>query len=967
MKNSNFFALLALIVFGYGTPLSGQIPRDTLIKNAYKHLKYSDVVMEKSLDSAFYYTELAAELFKQAEDWNMYAISIGALGGVRYYQDRNEEAKVFYEKAIDISKEKLGQVSIPVLTGYAVSYYKNRGLYDEAIEVYLMGLQTRDKSSAEINYETVLLENIGYTYLQKGDLIQAERYLKQALRLRKEKGTSSKNAIIKNVDKLALCYRQMGRSEEAIHLLKENYRALKDEDYNKLWNSRRVDLFTQLCDLYLKEGKVDSAQYYIKEVLELQAQDNELTKALVFQLLGRLAFQQKRLPEAITNFKNGLEWSLEKHANFPYQTDIAESYQFLAEAQFEAGEANIAFELYQKALLALCPSQPEIGTFDNPSPEQYIAPNVALKILRSKALSLQQFSKSKEQKYKLASLNTYESALATIREVRKNYNSQQAKQLLAGETLPLFEGGMNVAWQLYEETKEMQYLEQMHAFAEGNKANLLLERLQETNAQGQGLLPDSILRKEQALRAEIAFYKEKIREASFQKKKNTEGYQRWEAILLDLEQKEDALQRQIAKKYPSYYQLKYDYQFVSVSQLQSLADEQYAILHYFIGNNSSFLFVLTPHSFEVFPIAYNETTREQIQLLRTISSTYPTSQNFLSHCEQLAETGHHLFQTLLSPVLKKDGLKNLIIIPDDHLNYLPFALLSRTKVASPKNFSLQTFDYLAEQYALSYAYSGTLLAQSYQLEKTGAKALWAGFAPSFQGPEAIAERGCQLDELYSLRCTQTEVENINKKLGGTTFLADGASKASFLSEAAQYRILHLATHACVDVSVVEGNRIFFTDGFISNADLSLLSLNAELAVLSACNTGSGALVKGEGVFSLARGFTLAGIPSTLTTLWSVNDCTTSEIMDGFYANIKLKQSKSVALQQAQLSYVQSVDEVYQHPYFWAAFNVYGNPESIDLAGGLPFWVWPLLLIGVAGIYFCWQFFFKKKGALFCIV
>ncbi|MEM9824896.1 MAG: CHAT domain-containing protein, partial [Bacteroidota bacterium] len=122
-----------------------------------------------------------------------------------------------------------------------------------------------------------------------------------------------------------------------------------------------------------------------------------------------------------------------------------------------------------------------------------------------------------------------------------------------------------------------------------------------------------------------------------------------------------------------------------------------------------------------------------------------------------------------------------------------------------------------------------------------------------------------------------------------------------------------------------------------------LQLNAELTVLSACNTGSGKLIKGEGVMSLARGFIHAGCPSVLMSLWSVDDCATSKIMLQFYQHITDGKSKDHALRLAKIDYLSTADRLHQHPYYWSAFVQVGN--TAPLIFKKPFrklWLIPLI-------------------------
>ena len=119
------------------------------------------------------------------------------------------------------------------------------------------------------------------------------------------------------------------------------------------------------------------------------------------------------------------------------------------------------------------------------------------------------------------------------------------------------------------------------------------------------------------------------------------------------------------------------------------------------------------------------------------------------------------------------------------------------------------------------------------------------------------------------------------------------------------------------------------NNYLSGYDLYAMQLRTGLAVLSACNTGNGELRRGEGVMSLARAFAFAGCPSTVMSLWSIPDESTSKVMLSFYKNLKNGDSKDVALQKAKLEYLQNCPPQYSLPNYWGATVIIGNVEALD--------------------------------------
>ncbi|MEM8909106.1 MAG: CHAT domain-containing protein, partial [Bacteroidota bacterium] len=342
---------------------------------------------------------------------------------------------------------------------------------------------------------------------------------------------------------------------------------------------------------------------------------------------------------------------------------------------------------------------------------------------------------------------------------------------------------------------------------------------------------------------------------------------------------------------------------------------------------------------------------ELIQLVTQIQnyiSQPPPSENAKAQLDAFAEKAHAVYQQLLDPMLQQfpESIQRLMIIPDDFLSYIPYDLLLRNSLEKMnKTFTLED-TYLLQKYALSYHYSASFLLQQNPQSRASQRLVFAGFAPSFgetqKANKSRSVRVCTDDQLYSLSCNDQEVAAIQQLLKGDVFYRKQASKANFQAQSNQYQIIHLATHACVDEADPMLSKIYFTDDPLSNYDLYQLDLQADLAVLSACNTGSGKLVKGEGIMSLARAFLQAGCPSVLMSLWSVDDCATAEVMQHFYQQIIDGKSKDEALRQAKLNYLAAADRLHLHPYYWSAFVPFGDQQALQLAYG---WggKWPFLL------------------------
>ena len=190
----------------------------------------------------------------------------------------------------------------------------------------------------------------------------------------------------------------------------------------------------------------------------------------------------------------------------------------------------------------------------------------------------------------------------------------------------------------------------------------------------------------------------------------------------------------------------------------------------------------------------------------------------------------------------------------------------------------------------------------------------------------------------SLPWTQKELEAIQQSFSGQYFYGEKDSKQLFKEQAEAYNIIHLATHGIVNMQNPMRSMLSFgSNGRSQEQDqealyayeIHNLSLNANLVVLSACETGFGKTVRGEGVLSLARAFLFAGAPSVVTTLWEVNDFTSAALIELFYTNLAQGMSKPEALQRAKLTFLSKTDEISGHPTYWASFITIGSVSPLE--------------------------------------
>jgi len=260
---------------------------------------------------------------------------------------------------------------------------------------------------------------------------------------------------------------------------------------------------------------------------------------------------------------------------------------------------------------------------------------------------------------------------------------------------------------------------------------------------------------------------------------------------------------------------------------------------------------------------------------------------------------------------KKSNTKNLIIIPDGVLNFMPFEALI-TQESKTTNF--EKMHYLLNDFNIAYNNSASFYLNAKPFcpkEKTV-----LGIFPVFEKTN------------YTLTYSKTELQSIQNSFKGKFLDNTNATFQNFKKNAANYSILHLSTHA-TSGDIETPASIKFYDREVLYSELYHLNIKPNLVVLSACETGIGKLYKSEGAMSIARGFQFAGAQNLLFSLWKVNDYTTAVFMGDFYKNIKKKDAYFEANAKAKRDFIKNknISNTKKSPYYWAPFVYYGSLEN----------------------------------------
>jgi len=540
-----------------------------------------------------------------------------------------------------------------------------------------------------------------------------------------------------------------------------------------------------------------------------------------------------------------------------------------------------------------------------------------------------------------ASWEAYEKAFGYLNELRREFQLSGSEKELLAEARPVLAGGIETALKLAEQGNT-DYVSYAFALSEQSRSILLRESLQGLRAQEFAHLPVELQLTQQQLRRELVRLDRRIARASERSPSQVEGLRKQRFALL---QQQDSLISVIEAEHPRYHQLRFDLQGPDVGKVeQILGGRGEDLIQYFIEGKKAFAFVLRPDTLLAITLHLSEDVEASITSLQEALMIGPTAEGDASRT-LFAKHASSLYQQLFAPIKAAvpDLREQLIIVPDGKLGYIPFPLL--LTAASAQQVGWRDLPYLLKDHVVSYAYTTTLLDVSDWSGNQPDQRLFVALAPEF-GPNQV-----------QLSYNQAEARQVAKRFRGELWVGGKAGETRFKTEAGKYRLIHISSHAALDDrsplnAYIQMGATDQDDGRLEIAELFGLNLPADLVVLGACETGTGEYQRGEGIVSLAWGFSYAGVKSVLTTLWPVSDAATADLMDTYYAELLRGNARSQALRTAQLKMLEQADDLASHPFFWGGFQLMGDTQPIPLptpyAGrlGLILGVIALVIIGV---------------------
>lgn len=704
------------------------------------------------------------------------------------------------------------------------------------------------------------------------------------------------------------------------------------------------------------------AQHYFQRVPDLRGYNRQIMMA------GYTNFLLKKYPEAINQLQQAVgyfESSGHRDADF----DIAECEEYI-------GQVYLATEKYDLALQHFLPIPAFYESKGNNSDAAQVKGLIGEVYLRQGKIelarsnfeaALKNFRESDAPVKKAAvafalgrlelSQGNYDAAenylkesVETTENIRSDLSSRMLATAFSASVHDRYETYIECLMQKRKRQPSQGLEQQAFEASELARARSLAALLRDTQTRVVNGIDPLLAERETRLRQDI---REKAEQtitllATDYKKEQLDEFERG---LTALREQHQRLTLQLQKQNPHYDQIQETTNY-SIQQVQELIveDNETMLLEYFLGKNASYVWAITRNDARVYELPPAEKVTAAVQTLYELLAKQPDDESE----KLLSKAGNEVAQMILTPLANQATIKRVIVVADGALNYIPFQLLP-----SPSGTPL------IASYEIVNAPSASILGQLIKEKRqrpTSPRVLAAFGDPVFRSNYAqfknsgsgevmasATERGVEVDadsvgpdKIQSLVYSREEI-NYLQEIGGQDALVATGFKASRATlekiNFARYAILHFATHGLFDPKNPKklGFYLSMVDeagkdqaGFITMQDVYNLRVPVSLVVLSACRTGLGEDVRGEGLIGLTRGFMHAGASSVVASLWKVDDEATAELMKYFYTNmLKKRMRPATALREAQNTLRQIPQ--WQSPHFWAGFTLQGEfKEPIKL-------------------------------------
>ena len=831
--------------------------------------------------------------------------------------------------------------------------YDALGDMQKALEKYNEALAIK-RAISDRRGEDTILHNIGDVYRALGEPQKALEKFNEALLLSRELGDRSGEAI--TLTNIGGVYKELGDMQKALEKYNE---ALP---IRQAIGDRRGEAITlgNIGTVYRSLGEPQKALEKHNEALPIfRALGFRREEAITLSSIGLIYYSLKETQKALEIYNEALPIS---QATGDRLTEglilhcIGMAYNSLGEAQKALDKFNGALSIRR----AIGARNEEAQTL------------LGIALVEQKRGNL------------IPARQSIEQAVGIIESVRANISGQGLRATFFATRQEFYQSYIDVLMRMQMHNPAAGFDSQALEVSERARARSLLELLTESRADLRQGVDGSLLERERSLR-QLLNAKAAAQFALLNRRHTPDEAEAAAKEIASITDEYEGLRAQIRARSPRYAALTQP-QPLGLAEIQrQVLDPDTLLLEYSLGDETSYLFLVSQTSNTSYRLPKRseiEATARRVRELLTAPQPQPgdTEAKYQARVKEAREgywaQAAELSRMLLGSVASQLGRKRLAIVADGALQYIPFAALPAPSPGNDggRNSGAEPQPLFVEHEIVSLPSASTLatLRRETAGRKPAEKSLAVLADPVFTDDDTRVSRDVgkagPKEKTKSADSDKTDIGFLQMTRSGRetgVIGAEGgfgrllstrreaaaisalvperermqaldfeASRATALRpELGEYRIVHFATHGMLNNTHPELSGIVLSlvnkeghqqDGFLRLQDVYNLKLSAELVVLSACQTGLGKEIKGEGLIGLTRGFMYAGAPRVVASLWKVDDRATSELMKRFYQVVlgPERLSPAGALRQAQMSIWK--EKQWREPYYWAAFVLQGE-------------------------------------------
>jgi CHAT domain-containing protein/tetratricopeptide (TPR) repeat protein len=876
----------------------------------------------------------SARIRERAGIYDMrYSLCLNNLAATLFRTGNYSRAYAMGLKALDARRLVTGSDSSSLANNYLnlASICLEMNDSDNAISLAEAGLVLARIYPAKVTpaVRADLYQVIGLSLYRNSELTKSLVYCKEALKLYDSFGAGNGGSKLLVINTMSQLYRRLDQPEEAEECFKEGLSLSGDAE-----NREKYLVYINYAAFLAEKGRTDEGERVLEDgLVSVRKVFGQGSREYCMMVASSADFARNTAGEehkAIGLYKSCLPY-IESH---PW--DISMKKYLLtdyAATLFDVGRYEETLELADTVINI---SRKASGDQNLAETEySFSSDDLQVLMLRYKALNALAEETGNNDLVKEA-VETGKIIMSLFDRQRLEMSEEESRTSLSAYSREFYTGIIDNYVHLYSLNRDKADLKGAFEFSERSKVAGFLASMREVNA-GKFSLPDDLVKQDNEIRRRIGLYKEFIVNEKNMAVPNSQKIATWESVTFGLIRSRDSLIQIFEKNYPSYYNLKFKSNVTSLEDVSDVIGAKANLLSYVLTEKKLYIIVTNNRRTEIITRDIDSTFYSSLSWFRDMLSIMPVTSSVRQPFNEFMDIAFGLYKILLEPAVPYLKGDKIIISPDNILSYIPFETLITEEFRSPELLYREA-PFALKKYRFSYIYSVTLSSETRERSRSLSNALVA-FAPNYEGMEIndslFAAFPNLRGEIRSLPYAVVEAENAVEQCGGKAFIAKIATEEAYKTEARNYKIIHLAMHTLVDDAHPAFSKMIFSspvnspeDGMLNTYEVYNIPVNAMMVVLSSCNTGTGKLVTGEGILSLARGFLFAGSRSVVMSMWAVEDFSSSEVIKSFYRNMRSGQTKSSALRNARLKFLRTADQERSHPYYWSTLVIYGDDTPL---------------------------------------